>query len=106
MTPTGGAEESNGQAKKPAEEQDSESAPLLNHEDAEGGNENNGGNRPSISVKTREFCRKFGRWLLNNRMVVAIVTLLIGGFIGLCIYFGGMRKRTEDFWRGGSAHPL
>ena len=106
MTPAGGSEEANGQPQKPAEEQDSESAPLLDHEDTERGNEDNGGNRPSISAKTGESCRKMGRWLLKNRMVVAIITLLIGGFIGLCIYFGGMRKRTEDFWRGGSAHPL
>ena len=37
----------------------------------------------------RDYLARSGRWILKNRMVVAILCLLLGGFIALCVYFGG-----------------
>ena len=94
MSSTNQSDAANGRSKKPAQEHDSESAPLLDHDGPEDGHEDDGGSQPTMSEKTRRWLGKVGRWLLKNRMVLAIVTLLIGGFIALCVYFGGMRKNT------------
>ncbi len=88
MSSANNTEVANGQSKIPAQEHDSESAPLLDHDGSEhvGGDDGNA----KAAGKTQRYLRKSGRWLLKNRMVVAIITLLIGGFIALCVYFGGM----------------
>lgn len=90
MSSTRVSEVANGRAKKPAGEQDSENTPLLAHDDPEQGYRNDSNSQPTISEKTQGFFRKAGRWLLKNRMVAAIITLLLGGFIALCVYVGGM----------------
>lgn len=88
MSSANNTEVANGQSKIPAQEHDSERAPLLDH-DGSGDTAGNDGNAKAAG-NTQRYLRKSGRWLLKNRMVVAIITLLIGGFVALCVYFGGM----------------
>ena len=40
------------------------------------------------SKKPTGLFGRMGRWISRNRMVVAILFLLLGGFIALCIYLG------------------
>ena len=79
--------------KNPTPARDSEDAPLLADDTASDHGES------ARDVDDHDHDRKFstyfgnlGRWILRNRMVVAILCLLLGGFIALCIYFGGKRK--------------
>ena len=72
-----------------------EDAPLLaddaasddEHETGDAGNQSAG--HPPSHGSLRGSLTRFGRWILKNRMVVAILCLLLGGFIALCVYFGG-----------------
>lgn len=88
MSSANDVEVANGQTKKPAQEHDSESAPLLDQDGSEHHRE--GEDSANASGKMRGYLRTVGRWILRNRMVVALITLLFGGFIGLCVYFGGV----------------
>jgi len=88
MSSANNSEVANVQSKVPAQEHDSESAPLLNHDGSEHLEGHDGDAKTAGNTQT--YLRKAGRWLLKNRMVVAIIALLIGGFIALCVYFGGM----------------
>lgn len=88
MSSANNTEVANGQSKIPAQEHDSERAPLLDH-DGSGDVGGNDGNTKAAG-STQRYLRKSGRWLLKNRMVVAIITLLVGGVIALCVYYGGM----------------
>ncbi len=87
MNSANNAEVANGQSKNPAQENDSESAPLLDHDGLGHVGGHDGSAKPG---NTQRYLRMSGRWILKNRMVVAIIALLIGGFIALCVYFGGM----------------
>ncbi len=51
-----------------------------NSEDLEGG---------SKQDKVPSWLSSAWNWLLNNLMVVAIILLLLGGLIALCVYFAG-----------------
>ena len=79
--------------KKPAAEQDNEDAPLLandtapDHGEEAGNTENHSGGR-----NLSRYLNNLRRWMVRNRLVVAILCLLLGGFIALCIYFGGKKK--------------
>ena len=79
--------------KNPTAARDNEDAPLLADDTA-----SDHGDDGVTNVGDHDHDRKasnsfgnFGRWILRNRMVVAILCLLLGGFIALCIYFGGKR---------------
>ena len=85
--------------KKPAVER--EDAPLL-ADDAASDDEHESRNvesqtnsQPTTRRSLRTYLTRFWRWILKNRMVVAILSLLLGGFIALCIYFGG--ESTDNF---------
>lgn len=72
-----------------------EDAPLLaddaasDDEHGSGNAENQTAGQPATHGSLRDYPVRFGRWILKNRMVVAILCLLLGGFIALCVYFGG-----------------
>lgn len=87
MSSANNTEVANGQPKTPAQEHNSERAPLLNH-DGSGHVGEHDGNAKAGNMQ--RYFRKSGRWILKNRMVVGVIALLIGGFIALCVYFGGM----------------
>ena len=75
--------------KKPSDERDEEDAPVLTEE-----HNSDHGDIADNSGKQRDrrnssYFRIVARWTLRNRMVVAILALLLGGFVALCIYFGG-----------------
>ena len=44
--------------------------------------------------KIRSWLISAWNWFLNNLMVVAIILLLLGGLIALCVYFAGGSDRT------------
>ena len=72
-----------------------EETPILANDDSgyngEDGNHGEEASRwQSASKKARQGFERIGRRLWRNRMVVAIILLLLGGFIALCVYFGGM----------------
>ena len=82
--------------KRPAAERDNEDAPLLANgaaSDDEQAFDNAGteddAQKSSPHRSFRSYLASSGRWVLRNRMVVAILCLLFGGFIALCVYFGG-----------------
>ena len=87
----------NGRAKKQSRESDSENAPLLDHSGWERDDAKNGERRPNMSEKMRNYFARIGQWLLKNRMVASLIALLLGGFIALCIYFGGMFSNARPF---------
>ena len=66
--------------------------------------ENQTASQPTTPRSFRNYLTRFGRWILKNRMVVSILCLLLGGFIALCIYFGG--ESTDDFLTGILIHDL
>ena len=82
--------------KQPTAARDNEDAPLLADDTAS----DHGDDARNVDdhdherdrSKSSTYFRKSGRWILRNRMVVAILCLFLGGFIALCIYFGGKRK--------------
>lgn len=82
--------------KRPAGGRDNEDAPLLangaaaddGHRLDDAGNQD-GAPKSSTHRSFRSYLVSSGRWVLRNRMIVAILCLLLGGFIALCIYFGG-----------------
>lgn len=69
-----------------------EDAPLLADDtangdaDSETGNDLEGGAKQG---KVRSWMTSAWNWLLNNAMVVAIILLLLGGLVALCVYFAG-----------------
>ena len=72
---------------------DSEQAPLLaddapDRDDDSVGSDGGGGN--SKRERVHSWLTKAWHWLSNNIMVVAIILLLIGGIIALCVYFAGV----------------
>lgn len=79
--------------KNPTAARDNEDAPLLADDAA---SDHGDGPRDvgdhDHDRKFSTYFGSFGRWVLRNRMVVAILCLLLGGFIALCIYLGGKRK--------------
>ena len=79
--------------KRPAAARDSEDAPLLADDTTSdhGDGARNVGDQ-GHDRKFSTYLGKFGRWVLKNRMVVAILCLLLGGFIALCVYLGGKKK--------------
>ena len=76
--------------KQPTAARDNEDAPLLADDTA---SDHGDGARDigdhDHGRKFSTYFKNFGRWILRNRMVVTILCLLFGGFIALCIYFGG-----------------
>lgn len=77
-----------------AAQRDSENTALLASEPSNLGND---GNVHAETLGHRNGKEKASGWLKrtsqrlwNNRMVAAIVLLLLGGLIALCVFFGGM----------------
>lgn len=79
--------------KSPASARENEDAPLLADDTASdhGDSTRNVGDQ-GHDRKFSTYFGKFGRWILKNRMVVAILCLLLGGFIALCVYLGCKKK--------------
>lgn len=79
--------------KKPAAGGSREDAPLL-ADDAADDIESDGGEAANGEISNKEkagaWFQKGWHWILNNLMVVAIILLLLGGVVALCVYFAGM----------------
>ncbi|KAL8831777.1 MAG: hypothetical protein Q9191_000663 [Dirinaria sp. TL-2023a] len=80
--------------KKAAFGHDGEDTPILangdsGHDGEDGNPREEASSWESVSGEVRRWSKRIGRKLWKNRMVVAIILLLLGGFIALCIYFGG-----------------
>ena len=78
--------------RQPASGRDSEQAPLL-ADDAPNGDDDSdvddGVEGDSKQGRVRSWLTKAWHWLLSNLMAVAIIVLLLGGIIALCVYFAG-----------------
>ena len=88
--------------KKPAPEHDSEDAPMLTNDNSsndreDGSLDDEASGRKTAGSRARRWFRRVGRRLWRNRMVVAIILLLLGGFIALCVYFGGTLHESLHF---------
>ena len=68
-----------------------EDAPLLADDAANGDLDSEDGDYEGDSKgsKFRSWLGKAWEWFQNNLMVVAIILLLIGGLVALCVYFAG-----------------
>lgn len=86
--------------KKPASGYVGEDTPILANDNS-GHNGEDGNPREessgweSASKNARRWSKGIGRRLWRNRMVVAIILLLLGGFIALCVYFGVIYNRSK-----------
>lgn len=87
--------------KKPAAGGSREDAPLL-ADDAADDIESDGGEAANGEISNKEkagaWFQKGWHWILNNLMVVAIVLLLLGGVVALCVYFAGMFHAAAGMW--------
>lgn len=86
---------------EPAVDRDSEDAPLLvndasTHHNENGSLDGEASGKTGNGKRMTGWLRGTGRKLWKNRMVVAIVLLLLGGFIALCVYFGGTSTSHDE----------
>ena len=77
--------------KKAASARDNEDAPLLADDAPNEDIEANAVEEPTTKrEKTKRWFQKAGHWIWSNKMVLALVLLLIGGIITVVVYFTGM----------------
>ena len=77
--------------KKAASAHDNEDAPLLADDAPNEDVEANAVEEPATKgEKTKRWLQKAGHWTWSNKMILALVLLLIGGIITVVVYFAGM----------------
>ena len=75
---------------KPTSRYDDESDPLLADAQENGDVDGDFPAQKSTVSKVPGWFRRAARKLWSNRMIVAIILLLIGGLTALCVFFGGV----------------
>ena len=80
--------------KNAASENDNEDAPLLAddspNEDIEASTLKEPGHLSTKREQTKRFLQNVGHWTWSNKVILALVLLLIGGIVAVVVYFTGM----------------